>query len=319
MKAKDYYKILGINKNATNEEIKKKYRLKCKQYHPDVSKEKDSEEKFKDISEAYSVLSDPEKRKRYDLGGTNAIGGKGFNPFDVFFNLNKNFMNKQASQSFGARASDNKITLEVDIKELYCEEEKVVKFSRKVLCKKCGGMGGEKTPCSECNGSGKKVEEIRAANFYSRNEGPCPKCYSSGVELKSKCDLCNGNGIIWEKKTTKVKLEQRFVDGGMIGLNHLGDEGVDGVGNLLLEIKVAPYKNFARSNNVLIYAEDIKLDDLLKGGDKEIELPNGNKVSVHYDKDDFIRLPEGTQIFRKEVKERGFCADSMVWVGNLIL
>jgi molecular chaperone DnaJ len=319
VKKKDFYKILGIEKNASQEEIKKKYYKKAKEFHPDLNKSPDTEEKFKELAEAYEVLSDPEKRRQYDIGGTFVTHPKGWNPFDIFHNLDMIFKTKINFEPIGAVASDINIDLEISLKESYCGANKTIKIKKRILCDKCGGIGGKKEKCKKCNGVGKIIEEINQPGFSFRREGTCDACFGHTELINEKCEKCEGTGTQWERREINIKILPEYKDNSLIKISGMGDQGLNGVGNLLLRLKIKPYKNFKRINDMLFYEKDIEINDLLKGAQHDIILPDDGKITVEYDKKDFITLPVGYQIFQKIIKEKGFVGGELIWTGKLIL
>src|SRR5512144_190953 len=299
---RDYYDILGIPRNASPDEIKQAFRKLARQYHPDVSKEADAEEKFKEINEAYGVLSDADKRARYDRYGKEGLGnmGGGYHDYtadfsDIFEELFGNFgfsTGRRASRRSPRRGRDLQMQVTLTFEEAVFGVEKDIEFQREETCSRCGGSGAEPgtTPvrCSTCNGQG-EVRQVRQTFLGQMVQTTtCPTCNGRGEIISSPCKTCNGGGL--ERKTVKKRVQiPAGVDGGtQIRLAGEGGPGVFGGpnGSLFLIMDVKPHKFFKRRENDILLNLDINIAQAALGA--EIEVPT-------LDGEDKLKIPSGTQ------------------------
>jgi len=319
MTNKDYYKILGINKSSTKEELKKAYKKLALKYHPDKApkeKEKEYEEKFKEISEAYSILSDNSKRKNYDTFGNNdfnqssggsGFGGQGFGNFrsddlsSIFRDLfgGSDFGNFGRSSGFGdsfydgesvKRGRDLQYELSISLEESVFGCEKEIEIVKPVLCDKCEGTGAENKKfekCDKCEGTGKLSINRRTPFGIFRQESLCDKCEGTGKIPKQKCKTCNGKGIINKKIKIKIKIPAGIDTGQMLKVLGKGEVVKNGKpGNLFVVINVKPNKTFTRRgddlfSNLLITFSQAALGCKIK-------------VPTMY-KDETIKIPAGIE------------------------
>jgi molecular chaperone DnaJ len=250
---KDYYKILGVERNAPEEEIKKVYRSLAQKWHPDKHQDeeskKEAEEKFKEISEAYAVLSDKEKRSNYDATGspTNS-GGFGFKttgfPFDIF----DNFTNvRRAQQPRAMKGQSIQIPLEINLYEVLFGTDKSVNFSTPSICTNCKGEGGtEFEHCPDCQGSGIKV--VRQPNMIMQTT--CDRCRGQGKSIKNICGSCHGRGIVQEEKKLRVNIPKGISHKSILRIQGKGGGGFNGgpPGDLMIHIQVV-YPNVEEIND----------------------------------------------------------------------
>lgn len=318
--AKDYYEILGISKNASKEEIKKAYRGLAHKYHPD--KTKGDDKKFKEINEAYQVLSNDNKKQQYDTYGRvysaeggSAYGGEGagsqpgwdFSGFsseggpDLNWDLNDifdNFFNGQAAGRRVKRGRDISIDLEISFEESIFGTERKVLLSKLGKCDRCGGNGGEKDSvmerCSVCQGSGKIHETRRSffGQFTSLKE--CNKCLGKGTIPSKKCHQCGGKGLMQKSQEISVKVPVGINDGEMIRMPGLGEASQGGIsGDLYVKIYVRKQNIFKREGNNLIMDIDIKISEAVLGIEKEIKTLDGNiklKIPAGIDSGEILRV-----------------------------
>lgn len=314
---RDYYEVLGVNKNASDDEIKKAYRKLAKEYHPDRNKSPDAEAKFKEISEAYEVLSDPQKRSQYDRFGFNSNQfGNGFNAqgfdfgdFGGFGDLGDIFeqMFSGFGGGFGGASSSRKqqnaqnINIERLLTISFIESikgcEKKIKFIRKKTCSKCHGSGGETpndvTKCSTCNGNGTVISEIQTQLGTMRTQQVCPKCSGKGKMIKNKCTKCHGNSYIDEEVTLTINIPAGIGNGEQLVVSNKGNEFNNKIGNLYLIIQVVPSNFFERNGNDLLVKQFIdplicmiggKTKIMTVWGEIEIEIPantrNGETLKI---------------------------------------
>jgi len=310
MSNRDFYDILGVGRSASDDEIKAAFRKLARQYHPDVNKEPDAEDKFKEVNEAYGVLSDADKRARYDRFGRAGLGDTGgFHDYTVDFSdlIEEIFGGFGFSTGRGSRRSprrgrDLQIQIGLTFEEAAFGAEKEVEFQREETCSTCGGSGAEPgtTParCITCEGQG-EVRQVRQTFLGSMVQTmTCPTCQGRGEILSSPCHTCRGSGL--ERKTVRKKVQvPAGVDGGtQIRLAGDGGPGVYGGpnGNLFILLDVKPHKFFKRRENDILLNLDINVSQATLGA--EVEVPT-------LDGDEKLKIPAGTQpgkIFRMKGK-----------------
>lgn len=308
---RDYYEVLGLEKSASDDEIKKAYRKLAKKYHPDLNPgDKEAEAKFKEVGEAYEVLSDSEKRSRYDQfgfagvdpnygagdGGFGGFGG-GFGGFDVDLgSIFNDFFGGGASTSSrrnGPRKGENvraAVTLTFEEAAFGCEKE--VSASRIENCAKCSGTGSadgsEPITCSNCGGSG-VVRTVRQTAFGAmQQQTSCPKCGGTGKTVKDPCPTCRGKGKVRKNKKITVKVPAGVDNGQAVRVSGEGSVGTQGGsnGDLLVEVNVLPHAIFQREGSDVICEMPITFVQAALGGDLEVPTLDGK---VRYN------IPEGTQ------------------------
>jgi molecular chaperone DnaJ len=311
--AKDYYKILGINKAATEDEIKKAYRKLAHQYHPD--KTGGDDKKFKEINEAYQILSDRNKRAQYDRFGTADAGGFGaggfngaqwsggappgfegfgFEGFDPRNMGDLGDMMESIFEGFGVgprrktyeKGADLEVQEEITLEEAFRGVAKVLKLRVLAQCERCKGKGGEPgsgfEKCATCDGRGEIREQKRSFFGSFSQVRTCDKCYGTGEIPKKACGVCHGSGRIEINRDVKVELLQGIEDGQIIKIKGAGEAGERGTasGDLYVRVRVKPHSVFERHGANLIVSREVKVVDLLLG--KKIEVPTlgGGKVMV---------------------------------------
>src|SRR5512147_1871908 len=300
MSNRDYYDILGVGRSASDDEIKAAFRKLARQYHPDVNKEPDAEEKFKEINEAYGVLSDSDKRARYDRFGKEGLGNMGgFHDYtvdfsDIFEELfgNFGFSTGRRSRNSPRRGRDLQMQVTLNFEEAVFGVEKEIEFQRDETCSRCNGSGAEPgttpTRCSTCNGQG-EVRQVRQTFLGQMVQtATCPTCNGRGETISSPCTTCRGGGL--ERKTVKKKVQiPAGVDGGtQIRLAGEGGPGTLGGpnGSLFLVLTVLPHKFFKRRENDIVLNLDINVAQAVLGA--EVDIPT-------LDGDDKLKIPAGTQ------------------------
>jgi len=269
------YTILGVTENATQEEIKKAYREKSKKLHPDVG---GSEEDFKKVNEAYSVLSDDRKKQEYDFKKNNPNHGQGFNfgdMFDQMFNFGGNPFGKKRNA-----VQDKIIEIEINPIESYLGVEKNIQFVRNESCDGCKGKGGDKITCHACNGQGFFTRTVSNGMFNQIFRSVCNICGGNGNLLRNKCNLCQGGGIKVIMDSVKINLPHGSDDGQFLKIQGKGDFTQNGYGNLLLKVKMIQKDNFEKINNDLVYSKFLNLEDLKK---EEFTVPHpAGDISVKF-------------------------------------
>jgi molecular chaperone DnaJ len=301
MTNRDYYETLGIGRNASDDEIKSAFRKLARQYHPDVNKDHDAEEKFKEINEAYGVLSDPDKRARYDRFGKEGLGnmGGGFHDYTVDFNdifedllSGFGFSSGRRSRKSPRRGRDLQMQMTLKFEEAIFGAEKEIEFEREDTCSRCNGSGAEPgttpTKCSTCNGQG-EVRQVRQTFLGQMVQtATCPACNGRGETISSPCKTCRGGGLERKKIKKKVQVPPGVDTGTQIRLAGEGGPGVFGGpnGNLFLLLDVQPHKFFKRRENDIILNLDINVAQAVLGAEVEVPTVDGNEK---------LKIPAGTQ------------------------
>jgi molecular chaperone DnaJ len=253
---KDFYKILGVNENATQSEIKKAYRKLALEHHPDKGGD---ETKFKEISESYDTLSDENKRKQYDDSKKNPFsnfGNAGFNnPFEEFFN--RGFYKERKKGS-----PDKVIKVNVGTVESYLGSDKTITYDRKDKCGTCNGQGGDRQTCGSCDGEGFKTIKMGTGIFSQIFRQTCNGCGGKGYTLKNTCGTCHGEGSINKSETIKIKIPNGIDNGQFLKLSNKGDFYKGEVGNLVLQVNIVPENGFEKEGENLIYHAIFNKDEL---------------------------------------------------------
>ncbi len=307
MNKKDYYEVLGVAKDADEKEIKSAFRKLAKKYHPDVSKEPDAAEKFKEAQEAYAVLSDPDKRKQYDQFGHAAFdqmnGGAGFDfsDFDFsdifseifgqgfgFSNFTGFGGNRGRSHTRAERGSDRLMRLDLSFDEAVFGCKKNINVDVYSSCAECDGLGGHgRKTCSTCNGTGTVTTQRQTMFGAFMSRSSCPDCHGDGYTFDSTCKKCRGTGKVKVNKTLEVKIPAGVDTGNRLRLAGKGDSGTNGGsnGDLYLEFRVKNHPIFERDENDIYLELPITITDAVLGCKKEIPTLNGNVK---------LTIPEGS-------------------------
>lgn len=300
MSNQDYYETLGVSRNASDDEIKAAFRKLARQYHPDVNKEDHAEEKFKEINEAYGVLSDSEKRARYDRYGKAGLGGNGgFHDYTVDFNdLFEGLFGGlggfggRRSRNAPRRGRDLQMQISLTFEEAVFGIEKEIEFSRDETCSRCHGNGAEPdtkpVKCSTCNGQG-EVRQVRQTFLGQMVQtSTCPTCNGRGDIISSPCKTCRGSGLERKKVNKKVQIPAGVDHGTQIRLNGEGGPGENGGpnGSLFLVLDVRSHQFFKRRENDILLNLDINVAQAVLGAEVDVPTLDG------YDK---LKIPAGTQ------------------------
>lgn len=301
MSNRDYYDILGLHRSASEEEIKAAFRKLARQYHPDVNKEANAEEKFKEINEAYGVLSDPQKRSQYDRFGRAGLGDLGGMPDfatmdfgDIFEEIlgGFGFSTGRRSRRSPRRGRDLKMSVLLAFEEAVFGAEKEIEFQREETCTACSGIGAEPgtspTRCTTCNGQG-EVRQVRQTFLGQMVQtATCSTCNGRGEVINTPCKRCRGGGL--ERKTIRKKVQiPAGVDAGtQIRLAGEGQPGVYGGphGSLFLVLDVQRHKYFKRRDNDILLNLDINIAQATLGAEVKIPTLEGAEK---------LRIPSGTQ------------------------
>ncbi len=334
MSKKDYYEVLGVSKDASDAEIKSAFRKLAKKYHPDVSKEKNAAEKFKEAQEAYAVLSDKEKRRSYDQFGHAAFdqnggfGGAGFSGFqdvdlsDIFGEIFGNGFGFGGSSFFNGGSSrkttrkekgpDISVIFDMNFEEAAFGTETKVELNIDDTCPDCNGHGGTGVEsCSECGGSGYVRREQRSILGAFVSQSPCPKCGGTGEVFKKKCDTCHGSGKKKTKKTIKVKVPAGVDTGDHLRVPGKGPAGNNGGpnGDVYIEIRVKEHPLFKREDENLYLTLPLTIAEAALGCKKEIPTLEGNII---------LSIPAGSQSGEKHrIKGKGLKSPAKHRTGDL--
>tara|TARA_R110001583_G_scaffold64149_6_gene186747 strand:+ start:645 stop:1646 length:1002 start_codon:yes stop_codon:yes gene_type:complete len=281
----DYYKILGINPSASQEEIKKTYRKLSKTHHPDMG---GNENKFKEISKAYETLGDENKRRNYDHRKSNPFSQFSEEPSmdDIF----SSFFNKTKPPTTHGR--DLNLKIQVSVEDIYFAKEKKIKYNRKKKCFTCKGSGGEWNTCGKCRGKG-RIQMMAGNSFFRQVQSvPCPSCNGRGKIPKNLCRTCSGDGLYDEEQVFTFKLPHGIRPGQRMSYPGYGDESPDGnQGNLFVEILLSNNQLFELEGSDLIYTSPINPLDMLLGteliiphfdGPVKIDIPALGKIDKIY-------------------------------------
>ncbi len=303
MAKRDYYDVLGVNKSATPDQIKSAYRKLAVKHHPDKNKgDKAAEEKFKEASEAYHVLSSSERKQSYDNFGhaafENGGGGRGgFGNFDFsssFSDIFEDFFGEgfgegRRSRRSNKRGSDLRYDLSITLEEAYTGKKQDIKFSTSEKCDTCKGSGSKPGhnvgSCSMCGGHG----QVRSSQGFFTVQQTCPQCSGSGEEITNPCTSCGGQGKQQASKRISVTIPKGVDDGTRIRLAGKGEAGSRGAGNgdLYLFVNVYSHDLFKRSDENLFFECPISIADAALGTSIEIPTVDGGKAK--------IKIPAGTQ------------------------
>jgi molecular chaperone DnaJ len=284
----DYYKILEVGKEANIDEIKKSYRNLCKKYHPDVSREEDTEVKFREIQEAYEVLSDDDKRKNYDTfgssGGNNPFGGgrhqtHGFNMDDIFTQFGDIFGGRYGQPKQRTRkGNDLRIQVNVTLEEVITGCKKKLKYNRQKPCNTCNGKGGSDLKnCLACNGSGQRTVNQQTAFGTISQTMPCHNCGASGQVVSNPCKSCRGEGTNISEETIDIDLPKGVASGMSLVMGGYGNHIRNGQpGDLQILVEEIPHNKFKREGHDLYCDEWISIPDAVLGATLVIPTIQGN-------------------------------------------
>ena len=313
MEKRDYYEVLGVSKTATADEIKKAYRKKAIQYHPDKNPgDKEAEEKFKEAAEAYDVLSDDQKRQRYDqyghaafsgagggggFGGFGGFGGGGFsmNMDDIFEHFGDIFgghFGSRSSRSQTARGTNLRVRVKVTLEEVATGVEKKIKLNKKVTCSHCNGTGAESPSdletCSVCGGTGRVVRTTQSFFGPMQTQTTCSACHGTGKIIKKKCHKCGGEGLETSSEVVSINIPAGIYDGAQLVMKGYGNAAPNGGsnGDLYIVVEVEEHKELLRDNSDLIYNLMLPLTVAVLGDEVVIPTLEG-KVK--------IKIKPGTQ------------------------
>lgn len=315
---RDYYEVLGIQKGASDDEIKKAYRKLAKKYHPDINKEPGAEEKFKEINEAYEVLSDAEKKAAYDRYGfagvdPNGFGGAGgfnggFSGMDDLNDIFSSFMgggfggfggfgSRQNSRTQPMKGDNRYMSMSIDFLDAIHGVERTITIDVDERCERCHGTGAysdsDIRTCQTCGGSGRVNRTVRTAFGMMQQVVECPDCHGTGKHIDKKCPDCNGDGYIHKRKEVEVKIPAGIQSGQQVRVAAMGERGINGGpnGDLYIEINVMPHNFFRREGNNIYITVPISSIDATLGctvdvptvyGDMELNIPAGTQPNQKF-------------------------------------
>ncbi|MCL4379102.1 MAG: DnaJ domain-containing protein [Candidatus Marsarchaeota archaeon] len=303
---RDYYDILGISRNASAAEIKNAFRKLVLKYHPDLNKDKQTEEKMKELNEAYAVLSDPEKRRQYDTFGPEGFSQR-FTQEDIFRNFNIDEIFRQMGIQFGFGdsdlfsmfnfgggasrgmdiGSDILASVDVTLREAATGTNKKVFVSHVKQCETCGGAGGTGVQkCSRCNGTGQASTTRRTPFGVMKTITPCPDCGGSGKTVEKACRRCNGKGRVRAEDKIDFKVPPGVDTGTRLRVRGMGDYGKDRQGDLYVDINVLKDKTFTRRGNDLLIDLHVPFYVAALGGTAQVETLDGQEK---------VKIEPGTQ------------------------
>jgi molecular chaperone DnaJ len=300
---RDYYEVLGVERNASEDDLKKAYRKLAKKYHPDMNPgDAGAAEKFKEASEAYSVLSDPQKRRQYDQFGHAAFeqGGQGggFGGFDfnaqdmgdmfgdIFGDLFGSRTSSRTSRSGPMRGTNLRTAVSITFEEAVFGCEKEIELNLKDPCPTCGGSGAKKgtqpVTCPKCHGTGRVLMRQQSLFGMMQTEAPCPDCHGTGKIIQEKCPSCRGTGYISSRTKIKVAIPAGIDNGMSVRIRDKGEPGMNGGprGDLMVEVRVAPSPIFERDDVNLYSTAPVSFTQAALGGKMRIKTVDGE---VEYD------------------------------------
>ncbi len=311
---KDYYKILGVERTATADEIKKAYKRVAIKYHPDRNPgNKEAEEKFKQAAEAYDVLRDPDKRARYDqfgadgvngAGGFGGFGGQGMDINDIFSAFGDIFGGhgfsgfggfgggQRSAQPRQFKGADMRMKVTLTLEEISTGVTKKFKLKKDVTCPECGGNGCEKgskpETCQTCHGQGYVLRTQRSMFGMMQSQEVCPSCHGEGVTISKKCSHCHGEGVVKGEEIVEIKIPAGVAEGMVVNVPRKGNAAIhNGVpGDIQVIIEEAPHPNFIRDENDLIYNLLLSVPQAALGDTVEIPTLTGKAR---------IKIESGTQ------------------------
>jgi len=305
MAKRDYYEILGVPRNASAEELKSAFRRLARQYHPDINKDADAEERFKEINEAYAVLSDPERRATYDRYGFEGLKGMGGMPdfttvdfsdfadlFGDLFGFGSFSRSSRRSRNSPRRGADLQIQVNLTFEEAVFGVDKEITITRDEICQTCNGSGAEPgttpTRCATCNGTG-EIRQVRQTLLGSMVQvTTCPTCGGTGETISTPCHVCHGRGLERKTRQKVVSIPGGVDSGTQIRLAGEGQPGANGGpnGSLYIAINVQPHKYFRRRENDILLDLDINVAQAVLGAEVEVPTVDGPVK---------LRIPPGTQ------------------------
>lgn len=305
MEKQDYYEVLGVEKDATTDQIKKAYRKLAVKYHPDRNPDdKNAEDMFKKVAEAYEVLSDPQRRQNYDQFGFDGpqgsgFGGAGFNPFDIFESFFGGGGGGFSGFGFGGddegpatRGSNIRVRVKVTLQDIANGVDKHIKIKKYVECEHCKGTGAKDgtayETCPKCKGKGRVIQIVNSLFGRMQTESVCPDCHGTGKKIKTRCPHCNGEGVTMGEEVIDIKIPAGVQEGMQLTMQGYGNAARQGgrPGDLYILIEEEKQEQFIRVENNLIYNLLLDFPTAALGGEVEVPLIEGTHT---------VKIPAGTQ------------------------
>ncbi len=318
--AKDLYEVLGVSKNATDDEIKKAFRRRARELHPDVNKASDAEDQFKELNEAYDVLSDPQKRSAYDrfgtipgaAGGGSPYGGGGYVDFGDLFGGGFGMGNRFSSffgGAAGGRAQrregrDMGVGLRLTLEEVAAGAKKEIVYDRLAPCPDCDGTGlgegGREVTCPDCGGKGRVVTIQHTFLGDMQSATTCKTCGGTGTSIENPCPECEGQGRVPDRQRVSVEVPVGIRDSQQLRLSGFGEAGMQGApaGDLIVTVRIQPHEFFERDGDNLHARANVSIVQATLGAEIEID-------GIFEDEKVQVRIPEGCQN-EQVVRVRGF-------------
>lgn len=347
MAKRDYYEVLGVSKDASEEEIKSAFRKKAKEFHPDINKSPDAPEKFKEAQEAYACLSDKENRAKYDqfghaafenpYGNAEGAGGayqgnpfSGFDFSDIFEDLFSGGFGSFGgfgggrSSSRAKKGSDTLYGMQIDFMDAVYGCKKDLDLEYYEDCDECDGKGGHgESTCSTCDGRGVVIKQTNTILGAIQTKTTCPDCHGTGKSYKSKCNKCRGNGKIKVSKTISIDIPAGIDNGEQLRLAGKGEPGVNGGpnGDLYIEIRIKPHEFYERKGNDIYLEVPVTITDLCLGTKKTIKTMDGSvdlKIKDGSQPGDVLRI-KGKGINNRDSWKKGdfYCILKLIIPTNL--
>ena len=333
---RDYYEVLGVNKNATDDELKKAYRKLAKKYHPDANPDnkKEAEAKFKEVNEAYENLSDPQKRKMYDqfghagpqgFGGTSGFYSGGFEGFDMsdlgdifssFFG--GGFSGRTTRTRSGpTKGASLRYDIEITFEEAFLGVEKEISFNREETCGTCRGSGAKPgtniNTCSMCGGTGQITQMQTTILGQMQTTRTCPNCHGEGKIIQEHCETCHGRGKVRKATKIKIKIPQGIDDGQTVILRGEGAAGIKGgeKGDLFVTVHIKKHKIYTRKQSNVYCEIPVTITQATLGANLDIPMVDGTIEKC--------KIPEATQTGTKfRIKGKGFKNPNSSYAGDFI-
>lgn len=314
MAQEDYYKVLGVDRNASDAEISKAYRKLAKKYHPDLNHEPGAEEKYKQVNDAYEVLHNKQKRAQYDQFGSAGVngqggfngqgfggaGGQGFGGFGDFGDIFNDFFGggqrQRVDPTAPQRGQDLDYTLTIDFMDAINGKKTQVSYNRDETCSTCHGTGAEKgthpITCDKCHGTGYMTITQQSAFGMIQRQTTCDKCHGRGVIIEHPCQTCHGKGVVEAKNTIEVDIPAGIDNGQQLRYEGQGEAGKNGgpYGDLYISYRIKPSKDFERRGNTIYTTIPISFAQATLGDEIKVK-------TVHGEKD--LKIPAGTQPNKK--------------------
>ncbi|MBN9607280.1 MAG: molecular chaperone DnaJ [Actinomycetales bacterium] len=286
--AVDHYEVLGVDRDASPEEIKRAYRKLARELHPDVNPSEDAAERFKQVTHAYDVLSDPDQRERYDLGPQAGFGGGGsaFGFGDIFETFFGGSARSSGPRSRRERGQDALLRIEVSLADVVFGSTRTLEVDTAVLCERCAGSccepGTQPVTCDICRGTGSIQRQVRSLLGNVMTSSPCGTCRGYGTVIPTPCTTCGGQGRVRAKRTVEVDVPAGVDTGMRLHLPGQGEAGPAGGanGDLYLEVKVSHHDTFSRNGDDLLATLEVQMTDAVLGTTVTLDSIDGSPVDV---------------------------------------